>query len=944
MRVLDSIPGRCHVEWAIRFHIDLGGGLAAESRAPWRQRELAGSTDRGTTEEHALPGHFTHIYTQRRVADWLAQQATFNPDDTGGDAPAEPLAGGFLGLDPKRASEVMTAWPTFAAVGAIGPDLFFFCQDYSSGPLAEFPFEDDLLMLAMRVAYWVDSARDQDWEPLLVLLAEANTTFAQVVRFLLQLQKIWDDFIQAWDATIGPVVDAIDAALDDLTGGVISEAGVAISELIAGLEQVAIQELATFADIFSWFSLKMRVGWDEQAFVWSDMLHYRKTNQMARALLEEAQRQFDQNGDETQFAQFQAFALGWICHLGTDVIDHSFVNEQCGGPFRTHWQRHHLIENHIDAWNYRQGGTVEGQRGTLPDDDLAATDTYTDVGVSALGFSISLDPDHSIQHNTDNAQQYGWTQTPDGWARPADLPDDAATAKDAIDVDGELPDWLAEGIVRALIATYHDGGPEPGNLGGSAFQATAAAALSGLEDLLNAAGISINEPLDQLVNQLAPTPDFEVPPGYPLPWEVQVSHRFMVTYYKFAFWSSFNLDKPRRPSVLIWPPASDLTNLASPPDLSGVSSGDPAEDFCDAVLAIIKWLAQEGEAVGQLVGDIVKALASPGTYPIRWALYQLAMWGWDTACTAHEILAHTGFMLPHGPRTYSDNGEQRWTNEIDHGLISLGSSLDGSFLQALMDAIDPFGNLDNDPSLLVPPHNPRDRNYPYLPIRDVQLPSGSVIEFHRPWDYPTQSGPQTGLYQNAGEVSDIRAEVDYVGRSKDLASIMRAGVPAQAGTTSGPFPQGATPDQVFFRTGRPVSPAERAQYEQAPSPAHTDAANLELIGTDASTDHSPLGDPVQFIGYLMGQVLSPRYDYQADFNLDADRGYGYRCWDWIRGDETGTDQRGQTYPLPVVAPEGAEGGTFTPAPPEQWHGASPAATQQPIQLRYLPDEHGAVDQ
>ncbi len=272
-----------------------------------------------------MPGHFTHIYTQRRVADWLAQQAVFNPDDASDNGPTQQLPGGFLGLDPKRASEVMAAWPTFAAVGAIGPDLFFFCQDYSSGPLAEFPYQDDLLMLAMRVAYWVDSARDQDWEPLLVLLAEVNTTFAQIVRFLLQLQTIWDNFIQAWDETIGPVVDAVDAALDDLTGGVISQAGVAISELVDGLEQIAIQELATFQDIFSWFSLKMRVGWDEKAFLWSDMLHYRKTNQMARALLEEAERQFAENGDEAQFAQFQAFALGWICHIGTDVIDHSFV-------------------------------------------------------------------------------------------------------------------------------------------------------------------------------------------------------------------------------------------------------------------------------------------------------------------------------------------------------------------------------------------------------------------------------------------------------------------------------------------------------------------------------------------------------------------------------------------------------------------------------------------
>ncbi len=621
------------------------------------------------------------------------------------------------------------------------------------------------------------------------------------------------------------------------------------------------------------------------------------------------------------------------------------MNEQCGGPFRTHWQRHHLVENHIDAWNYRQGGTVAGQRGTLPADDIAADDTYTDIGVSALGFAVALDPDHSIQHNIDNAQQYGWTQTPDGWARPANLPDDPSAAKDAIDVDGNLPDWLAGGIVRALIATYHDGGPEPQNLGGSPFQATAATVLSGLESLLNDAGISINQPLDQLVAQVAPAPGFEVPPGYPLPWEVQVSHRFMITYYKFAFWSSFNLDKPRRPSVIIWPPASDFTNLASAPDMSGVSGSDPAEDFCDAILAILKWLVKEGEAVGQLVGDIIKALASPGTYPIRWALYQLAMSGWDMVSTAHDILAHVGFMLPHGALTYSDNGEQRWTNEIDNGLISLGSTLDGSFAQALMDAIDPFGNLDSDPSLLVPPHNPRDKTYPYLPVRDVQLPSGSVIEFHRPWDYPTQCGPETALYPNVGETSDIRCEVDYVGRGADLGGILQAGVPPQAGTTSGPFPQGATPDQVFYRTGRPVSPQERAQYEQAPSPAHTDAINMRLIGTEPGTDHSPLGDPLPFIGYLMGRVLSPHYDYQADFNLDADRGYGYRCWDWIRGTETGQDQRGQTYLLPQVPPEGAEATTFTPAPPQQWHGAPPAVpTEQPIQLHYLPGERGTVDQ
>ena len=119
-----------------------------------------------------------------------------------------------------------------------------------------------------------------------------------------------------------------------------------------------------------------------------------------------------------------------------------------------------------------------------------------------------------------------------------------------------------------------------------------------------------------------------------------------------------------------------------------MSSSDPVEDVCDAILAIVKWFAKEAKAVGQLFGDLVKALLSPGTYPIRWALWQAAMGAWDIVSTTHDILAHTGFMLPHGQLNY-DGGELRWANEIDNGLIALGNSLDGSFAQALADAVIP---------------------------------------------------------------------------------------------------------------------------------------------------------------------------------------------------------------------------------------------------------------
>ena len=67
-----------------------------------------------------MPGHFTHIYTARRVADLLASGdfADWPDIGEGGDA-VQRYAPVFCG-------QVMRKWEKFTAVGAIGPDLFFF--------------------------------------------------------------------------------------------------------------------------------------------------------------------------------------------------------------------------------------------------------------------------------------------------------------------------------------------------------------------------------------------------------------------------------------------------------------------------------------------------------------------------------------------------------------------------------------------------------------------------------------------------------------------------------------------------------------------------------------------------------------------------------------------------------------------------------------------------
>ena len=65
-------------------------------------------------------------------------------------------------------------------------------------------------MLAIATYYFIDFAKENEWEPLLIILDEANSQLAAFLRLLIKLQKIWQDFVAGWDATIGPIVADIE--------------------------------------------------------------------------------------------------------------------------------------------------------------------------------------------------------------------------------------------------------------------------------------------------------------------------------------------------------------------------------------------------------------------------------------------------------------------------------------------------------------------------------------------------------------------------------------------------------------------------------------------------------------------------------------------------------------------------------------------------------------
>ncbi len=812
-----------------------------------------------------MPGHFTHIYTARRVADHLLT----------GKFPDWPKAGAALkGHDPVACGQAMKKWEKFAAVGAIGPDLFYFSQDWNNAVLG--PLSDEL-MLALATYYFIDTASENDWEPLLVILDEANSQLAALLRFLIKLQKIWDEFIAGWNATIGPIVKDIDNLIDDLTGGVLSQFGVVLDELQLALKVLAEEELTTFVDIFSGFDTCVQKGFGEKLFLWSDMSHYRRPSALCQAFV----RQVDAlaaKGLKEESEQFLAFTLGYITHLGVDTVAHSFVNEQCGGPYRNHPQRHHLIENHIDAWNYEQ--TKPG--GKLKADPWGRTDEYPSVSMSALWFAVQLTPDD-----------------PHGQQRPTGpfVDDDARQA--ALDVDGEMPGWMAESIVLAMIDCFKDH-DHPLIYQGEAFQTAIDQGLL-TKIFKEITGHGLDRPFDDLLNAIAPPHSFKdpVPTGFPLPWEIKTIYKVMYSYYRLVYNGTWELEKPKKPDFIIFPPASDIEDLFQPPDLSGVDWSNPIAAICELLIALFEWVVKEIGAAINLVGDLIKMLASPFTYPIRLALYELAMLIWDAVTKIHEVMAHTGFFSPH-PQILYDDGELRLPNEIDEPLVTLGGTVDDAFRAALESAWDPFGNLDKDPSVIGTGHSVKDDNYPYYPVLRYHTDgSTEAWEYHRPWAWPDKSPVQQSGAPDTLKTTPTETYNPFrsFGQGPDIAF---------KPLSPGPYPIGTKPD-VFFRTNAPVDAKLRGAYELAQTPWDTDSLNTAHLRR-LDLKFSPLGDPIPFSAHLIAQLTNDT-GYATQFNLDSDRAFAYLTWDWIRNPSAPPEKGilGLTYQPPMEPPENAPG-------------------------------------
>jgi hypothetical protein len=334
-----------------------------------------------------MPGPFIHMSSMRNAGLRLARGRFEVPR-------SERINPRWTGLDIRQIGNLLQQNSNFASLGAIGPDLFFFLPDFRN--------EGGI---------------------------NVSSVLVTVLNFLEGLYSALDPYLSKWEHYLGPISEDTAEEMSRLTGG-LSETVGDISGELSGILTTALEDFVVQQeDWWSFFALGLDKGYDEKAYFWSDMLHYRDTGQFARAIWKNA----DASGSDAA----RAYALGYITHIATDVTGHAFVNSISGGPFRLHWQRHHLVENHMDAFWYLNDPTSPRM-----------SDNYPQLTESALYFDIAFQDGTGAVVNRPSYPTGGTLR--ENWER-----------KRLLDIDSSLPGDLADILRQAMKDVWYPDGKHP---------------------------------------------------------------------------------------------------------------------------------------------------------------------------------------------------------------------------------------------------------------------------------------------------------------------------------------------------------------------------------------------------------------------------------------------------------------------------------------------------
>lgn len=83
-------------------------------------------------------------------------------------------------------------------------------------------------------------------------------------------------------------------------------------------------------------------GVDGNTWWWFDVMHYRKTGKLVKAMLE----------NTPPDSPLHLYSIGYLTHVAADTVGHPYVNAISGGPYRSQAQRHKASENYQDVFNF----------------------------------------------------------------------------------------------------------------------------------------------------------------------------------------------------------------------------------------------------------------------------------------------------------------------------------------------------------------------------------------------------------------------------------------------------------------------------------------------------------------------------------------------------------------------------------------------------------------
>jgi hypothetical protein len=695
-----------------------------------------------------MPNWYIHLEVARKIAKLLPQLT-----------PGENSAFNGPGPLPNDLARIIEDYPNYYALGALGPDMFYLLPDFKGH-------------------------RGN-------MIAEAASKIIEIYNLI---DKI---IIDPWEGKFAPISEDSNELVSRLTGGLSDELG-RLCQYASGIltEQVFDLLSVAFPDWFGILGCGPGAAFDDSLFFWSDMFHYRRTNEFACDLFQHAmQFTYDAKGNtgpagpgNPGYEPGVAFALGWMTHIGTDVTGHAFTNEKVGGPFRLHWQRHHVVENHMDAYVYKQNHQGDA--------------LYDMVTTSALHFWVQFREDamHSPKYNyllgVDNKPP-----DPDPNAPTAPLPlyptglnsRDYYNRRQIFNVDSKIPPELVAFLRDVMKATFYD---------------------------RNTPDSNDSMPTHPMI--LAPVtgdarPDLNL---------MNANFQLFYEYIKLTTTNYYFMPKPVPPDVI----PENLDPPIPPGNDDPPSADDPALNFFDLVLGVAALVAYISDWLLYVITVLPGLIADLATYPARVVLYQFEMGFYLLWRSFRYLLVLEGFDLPQ-------------PDEIDNGLITLGVSSKGVSDNLLTNIIGDvsgglfgYGPPQPSPDEIVP-----DPVYPRDTVVDEQNLLEQIVAGVRGLlDKVSSVGLEALGPNDAPQPSEYLSPWRYPSRNYAGRDVL--GEPGH--TTAGPYQPGspfALPE-FLVETNCPGTDQARQSYEAASSPAATDAV------TDAITDGP--GRDMQHIAYL----------------------------------------------------------------------------------------------